>query len=227
MKPWVGFAGIIVLLVLIVGTTPFWMDFANKNQGAASALAAGIGVIVTLAVLVVYWHQAHIMTLQARTMERQAGIMEGQQNLQRAWLVAGMGRDHYGKSDAKDALITGPNGRPVRFCRPNFHNYGQTPAFVSYLDWNFCPDPPPKEPDWRACKRLQINNWTDTSGEPKVIEVEPSHEMTTPTIIFYGRLTYQDVLKRERYCGFIYRWRLDAKNHDRLGDEYPAYVEWE
>ena len=50
--------------------------------------------------------------------------------------------------------------------------------------------------------------------------------MTTPTVIFYGRLVYLDVLERERYCGFIYRWSLDGKNHDRLGDKYPKYVKW-
>ena len=32
--------------------------------------------------------------------------------------------------------------------------------------------------------------------------------------------------RRERYCGFIYRWSLDGKNHDRLGDKYPKYVKW-
>jgi hypothetical protein len=49
----------------------------------------------------------------------------------------------------------------------------------------------------------------------------------TGKIIFYGRLHYLDVLKRPRYCGFIYRWRSDGPNHDRLGGDYRKYVEWE
>jgi hypothetical protein len=56
--------------------------------------------------------------------------------------------------------------------------------------------------------------------------VTPSHEMMADTIIFYGRLVYVDVLKRRRYCGFIYRWRIDG-THERLGDEYPKYVDWD
>ena len=143
-------------------------------------LAAVGSLIVAIAVFVVSWRQADIMKLQAKTMERQADIMEGQQDLQRAWLIAGMGDAHRPKVDA--------DGRTVQYCNPNFHNYGQTPAFVRYLDWNFCPDPPPKEPDWHACERnrFQINNWASPSRDPTLIEVEPSHEMTAPTVIFYG-----------------------------------------
>jgi hypothetical protein len=62
-------------------------------------------------------------------------------------------------------------------CQPNFHNYGNTPAFVQYLDWGFCSDPPPVQPDWRACTRTLINNWADTSGAAKPIEVSPAHEL--------------------------------------------------
>ena len=51
--------------------------------------------------------------------------------------------------------------------------------------------------------------------------------MTKPTIIYYGRLAYLDVLKPPRYCGFIYRWNRDVEpNHERVGDKYPKYVKW-
>ena len=199
---------------------------ANDNQGAASAFAGGIGVIVALAVLVVYWHQADVMKLQARTMERQAEIMEGQQNLQRAWLIVGMGPWHSGFDSTPDI---GPSGGPIVSCKPEFHNYGQTPAFVSYLDYAFCSDPPPPTPNWGACKRFPINNWACTCQKAiRIDRLQPSCEMTAPTIIYYGRLAYVDVLKRPRYCGFIYRWHRDdgEPNHERVGDEYPKYVEW-
>ena len=77
-------------------------NLANDDPGAASAVAGGIGVIVALAVLVVYWRQADIMELQSKTMELQsktmelqANIMERQENLQRAWVIAGMGYNHH------------------------------------------------------------------------------------------------------------------------------------
>jgi hypothetical protein len=65
-----------------------------------------------------------------------------------------------------------------------------------------------------------------TSGGAKPIEVSPAHElMEKGTIIFYGRLTYLDVLKAKRWTGFIYRWHADG-THERLGDRYSKYVEW-
>ena len=45
----------------------------------------------------------------------------------------------------------------------------------------------------------------DTSGSVRPIHARPSHEMTETTVIFYGRLAYFDVFKREGYSGFIYR----------------------
>lgn len=146
---------------------------ANDNQGAASAVAGGVGVIVAIAVMFVYRRQATLMDLQARTMERQAGIMERQaditerqENLQRAWLIAGMGDIyHYERDDKKafddkdpfkEAYLMGPHGRPLVYCNPDFRNYGQTPAFVRYLEYGFCPDPPPQEPNWQSCQRFEI-----------------------------------------------------------------------
>jgi hypothetical protein len=102
---------------------------------------------------------------------------ERQEKLQRAWLVAGMGPTHSPKMDDEGQPKFGPNGRPMVCCQPNFHNYGNTPAFVQYLDWGFCSDPPPVQPDWRACTRTLINNWADTSGAAKPIEVSPAHEL--------------------------------------------------
>ena len=153
--------------------------------------------------------------------------MERQENLQRAWLIVGMGPWHSGYEGTPDL---GPKGGPIVHCKPEYHNYGQTPAFVRHLDYAFCSDPPPKEPDWRACERnrFQINNWAGTRRKAiRIDRLQPSWEMTTPTIIYYGRLAYVDVLKRERYCGFIYRWHKDGEpNHERVGNEYPKYVEW-
>jgi hypothetical protein len=192
---------------------------ANSNQGAASAVAGGIGIIVAIAVFLVYHRQANIM-------DRQADIAERQENLQRAWVIAGMGYNHHFRTDADtNARWIGPNGGPIAYCNPGFHNYGQTPAFVSYLDWAFCPDPPPTEPKWFACTRTKINDWVGTSQEQKPVQEQPIYEMTKDTVIFYGRLVYIDVLKREHYSGFIYRWKIDG-THERLGGDYPKYVEW-
>jgi len=191
---------------------------ANSNSGAASAVAGVIGVIVAIAVFLVYHRQANIM-------DRQADISQPQENLQRAWVIAGMGYNHHLRLDSSGARIIGPNGGPIAYCEPGFHNYGQTPAFVSYLDWAFCSDPPPAKPNWDACTRTAINDWADTSQELRPIPVQPIYEMTKATVIFYGRLVYIDVLKRQRYCGFIYRWHING-THERLGGEYPEYVEW-
>jgi hypothetical protein len=212
MRSWAGVAGLIILLGLVVIGTPLWTNYASASPGVASAITAGLGLVVAILVLVVYW--------------RQANIMEHQENLQRAWLVAGMGPTHLPQMDDEGQPKIGPNGRPMVCCQPNFHNYGNTPAFVQYLDWGFCSDPPPVQPDWRACTRTLINNWADTSGAAKPIEVSPAHElMEKGTIIFYGRLTYLDVLKAKRWTGFIYRWHADG-THERLGDRYSKYVEW-
>ena len=152
MRSWAGFVGIVILLSLVVVATPLWMKLATDNEKLANAVAGGLGLILAIAVLAVYW--------------RQANIVERQENLQRAWLIAGMGDVHHNEVDATGAQITGPNKRPVVFCNPNYHNYGQTPAFVSYLDYGFCSDPPPAKPNWRACKQFPINNWTSTSKIP-------------------------------------------------------------
>src|SRR5262249_4292339 len=146
-------------------------------------------LIVLIMVLVVYW--------------RQANIMERQENLQRAWVIAGMGHNHHNAVDpATGFLMSGPNGRPIVFCNPGFHNYGQTPAFARYLQWGFCSDPPPAKPNWSACTKSPINDWIDTSEKMRPVLVQPSHEMTEATVIFYGRLAYFDVFKRRRYSGF-------------------------
>jgi hypothetical protein len=61
------------------------------------------------------------------------------------------------------------------------------------------------------------------------MDAKPTHKITTPTIIFYGRLVYLDVVKRRRYSGFVYRWYRDDRlgpQHDRLGYDYPKYVKW-
>src|ERR1700733_13750501 len=108
---------------------------------------------------------------------RQANIMGAPRKLQRAWLVAGMGPTHSPQMDDEGQPKFGPNGRPMVCCQPNFHKYGNPPAFVQYLDWGFCSDPPPVQPDWRACTRTLINNWADTSGAAKPIEVSPAHEL--------------------------------------------------
>ena len=73
--------------------------------------------------------------------------------------------------------------------------------------------------------RFQINNWTSTCQKAKPIEVEPFHEMSTPTVIFYGRLVYFDVLERKQYFGLI-SLAPRRHEHDRLGDKYPKYVKW-
>jgi hypothetical protein len=177
---------------------------ANVHQGA---LAFTVGLLV----LGIYW--------------RQAGLMDQQQDLQRAWVIAGMGNSHGDALDPKtgDPTVTG-NGGPM-FCLPGYRNYGQTPAFVRYLDCGFCPDPPPRKPNWSTCKRTLINGWIGTTENVWRVYTQPSWQMTTPTIIFYGRLTYIDVLKRKRHVGFIYRWHIDGR-HEPLGGEHPKYADW-
>ena len=209
-KSWAGFVGIIIFVGLAVLTAPYWIKFPNDNTSRTGLIVAIVTLIVTILILVVY-------VFQAITMHRQ-------ENLQRAWLIVGMGRWHSGYDSTPEI---GPNGGPIVSCKPEFHNYGQTPAFVSYLDYAFCSDPPPRKPNWDACKRFPINNWASTCQKAIRIEVEPYCEMTKPTIIYYGRLAYLDVLKRPRYCGFIYRWNRDGgPNHERVGDKYPKYVKW-
>jgi hypothetical protein len=63
-------------------------------------------------------------------------------------------------------------------------------------------------------------------GESLVATIFAWGIMEKGTIIFYGRLTYLDVLKAKRWTGFIYRWHADG-THERLGDRYPKYVECE
>jgi hypothetical protein len=203
----------LIAVILLAGVvTPLWMRVTPSDPATASAFTGSITLVAAIAVLVVYW--------------RQAGIMERQENLQRAWVVAGMGPSHTFARDAMGEPMNGPNGRPRMRCQPNCHNYGQTPAFLKYLEWGFCFEPAPATPDWGACTRTEINNWVGTSQGPFAVTVSPDHEMIADTVIFYGRVTYLDVLKRERYCGFIYRWHING-THDRLGGEYPKYVEWQ
>ena len=57
------------------------------------------------------------------------------------------------------------------------------------------------------------------------LPVSPTYEMPEATVIFYRRLTYRDVLKRDRWSGFIYRWHIDG-THERLGGKYPEYINW-
>ena len=137
-----------------------------------------------------------------------------------------MGYNHHNAVDPVTGfLMSGPNGRPIVFCNPGYHNYGQTPAFARYLQWGFCSDPPTADPNWSACTKTTISDWIDTSESVRPVPARPSHEMTEATVIFYGRLAYFDVFKRQRYSGFIYRWRIDG-THERLGDKYPKYAEW-
>ena len=71
-----------ILLGLGVVAAPFWMKLASENEDAANAVIGGINLInliVLIMVLVVYW--------------RQANIMERQENLQRAWVIAGKTND--------------------------------------------------------------------------------------------------------------------------------------
>jgi len=208
------FLGIIALflVVLVVTATLIIVWLTDNKDQRLTAVIAAITLVVTVAILGVYAVQAL--------------IMERQENLQRAWLIAGMGFVHFNEVDANGIQVNGPNGRPIVFCNPGFHNYGQTPAFVRYLQWGFCSDPPPAKPNWSTCTKSPINDWIDTSGKMRPALVQPRHElMATGTIIFYGRLVYSDVLKRERHSGFIYRWHGDG-GHERLGDKYPKYVEW-
>jgi hypothetical protein len=70
----VGLIGVLGLAAIV---PPIWMKIAPGGAAAASAFSGSISLIGAIAVLIVYW--------------RQAEIMERQENLQRAWLIAGMG----------------------------------------------------------------------------------------------------------------------------------------
>jgi hypothetical protein len=184
---------------------------ANDNQGAASAVAGGVGVIVAIAVMFVYRRQATLMDLQARTMERQAGIMERQaditerqENLQRAWLIAGMGAFTIMSAMTKRLLMTkillkklilwAPTGDHSCTAILIFAITGK-PALSSDI-WNtdFVLTLPHRSQIGSPANGSR-SNWIDTSKRLERIEVKPSHEMPeTGKIIFYGRLHYLDVL---------------------------------
>jgi len=141
---------------------------------------------------------------------RQASIIRGQQRLQRAYLFGGCGETW---------LITEHNGQPalskdgfrrVGF-RPGCRNYGQTPAWVLRAVCVFCPDPPPKRPNYKPSKNAHHITFIISDSIPPdgnvykpfghTVEVE----MTAPKLILYGRIYYRDMLRRRRHTSFIYR----------------------
>jgi hypothetical protein len=59
MRSWAGVAGLIVLLGLVVIGTPLWTNYASATPGVASAITAGLGLVVAILVLVVLAPSQH------------------------------------------------------------------------------------------------------------------------------------------------------------------------
>jgi hypothetical protein len=162
-----------------------------------------------------------------RVGNRQEKILEGQQNLQRAYIFGGCGPTRFIQSqDTFSGAIRpvpGKNGFPQIAFEPGYRNFGQTPAWVLEVYAVFCQELP-ERPDYESGRKYTISDSLppDSSDYRKFDAIEI--EMTTPTLMYYGRIYYRDMLGKNRHSSFVYRLRDDG-DHDRIADAHPDYLE--
>lgn len=182
-----------------------------------SALATAIATVA------VAWFTVEL----SKVGRRQAKILEGQQNLQRAYIFGGCGPTWLLGNIVGQATVPalGPKGFPQIGFQPGYRNYGQTPAWVLDVVTVFCPEPLPERPNYQSGTRFIISDSARPDGENVPFSSPVVVEMTTPTLMYYGRFRYIDMLGNRRHSGFVYRL-LDNGGHERIADAHPDYLDW-
>ena len=159
---------------------------------------------------------------------RQEKILEGQQNLQRAYIFGGCGPTGlYHEKDGLGRIVAQPtlseDGFPQIAFKPGYRNFGQTPAWILEVYTVFCQELPAR-PDYKSGKHYLISNSLPPDPDDYRNFDFIIMEMKTPTLMYYGRIYYRDMLGQKRHSSFVYRLRNDG-GHERIADAHPEYLE--
>jgi len=155
------------------------------------------------------------------------GLGRKQFRLQRAYIFGGCGPTFlWGAPGTGTPASTGPH--PEIWVHPAYHNDGLTPGWIEYLMWDTCREADlPRRASYRRARKIIISDDTPPTKETRAVPGGPLHiEMQHDNLMFYGRFFYLDMMGKQRYSSFIYRFRTNG-THERVFDGvHDSYWKW-